>query len=60
MVFCVRGYRELSGLYDAFLTATTLDRSEAALHTSLALTGVTFDNAAAFARAYLEAIQWRP
>ena len=56
--FCVRAYRKLPGLYDAFLKAASLDENDAGVLTSLTLTGVSFDNAERFARRYLETVAW--
>ena len=56
--FCVRKYRRLEGLYDAIVSAAVLGTSETGLVTTLSLSGVTFDNAHALARRYLEQIEW--
>jgi serine protease Do len=57
-VFCVRKHRKLEGLYDAFVKAAVLGSSETGLVTTLSLSGVTFENAHALARRYLEQIAW--
>ena len=57
-VFCVRKYRKLEGLYDAIVKAAVLGSSETGLVTTLSLSGVTFENAHALARRYLEQIAW--
>lgn len=56
--FCLRKYRKLEGLYDAIVSAAVLGTSETGLVTTLSLSGVTFDNAHALARRYLEQIEW--
>jgi hypothetical protein len=58
--FCAREYKRLPGLYDTVLTATSLVSPSQALHTTLALSGMSFANAVAVSRAYLEAIRWDP
>lgn len=57
-VFCLRAYRKLPGLYDAVIKAAVLGSSHTGAETSLTLSGVSFDNARALARRYLEAIAW--
>lgn len=57
-VFCLRAYRKLPGLYDAVIKAAVLGSSQTGAETSLTLSGVSFDNARALARRYLEAIAW--
>lgn len=57
-VFCLRAYRKLPGLYDAVIKAAVLGRNDTGAETSLTLSGVSFDNARALARRYLEAIAW--
>lgn len=58
VVFCMRGYKKLSGLYDSFMTAITLSRESEALHTTLVLSGVSYENALQFSRAYMESFSW--
>lgn len=57
-VFCVRKYRQLDGLYDALIRTAVLGTTESGLVTTLALSGVSFENAHAVARRYLEQIAW--
>jgi type IV secretory pathway VirB4 component len=57
-VVCLRAYKKFTGLYDAFLTLTTLVSKDEALHTTLSLSGVSSDNAMRFSQAYLEALRW--
>lgn len=58
VVFCMRGYKKLEGLYDSFMAATTLVSNRQSLHTTLVLSGVSYNNAIRFSRSYLEAIAW--
>ena len=58
VVFCVRRYRKLEGLYDAVLRAAVIGGGRRGLVTTLTMTGVTFANARTMARRYLEAIRW--
>ncbi|MGH8615763.1 MAG: S1C family serine protease [Gammaproteobacteria bacterium] len=57
-VFCLRAYRRFKGLYDAFLTAMVPATGAVALQTTLLLSGVSYENATRFARAYMDAIRW--
>lgn len=58
-VLCARQYVKLPGLYDAVLKAATLGARNVGLVTTLSLSGVSFDNAQALSRRYLENIKWR-
>ena len=58
VIFCLRSYKKLDGLYDVFLTANSLTRSEEALHTTLFMGGVNRENALGFSLEFLEAISW--
>lgn len=58
-VFCLRPYKKLAGLYDAYFTVVTLAENSQAVQSSLLLTGVSDANALKFTRRYLEAIQWK-
>ena len=58
-VLCARQYIKLPGLYDAIFKAATLGSRNAGLVTTLALSGVTFDNVQLLTRRYMENIQWR-
>ena len=60
VVYCLRGYKKYTDLYDLFLTATTLVKDDEALRTTLILAGVDAENARRFAQNYLEALQWNP
>ncbi|HBT83202.1 MAG TPA: peptidase S1 [Desulfuromonas sp.] len=60
VVFCLRPYKKLKGLFDAYLSVATLAGRDQALQSSLLISGVSDANALAFARSYLEAIRWNP
>jgi hypothetical protein len=55
-VLCLRPYKKLAGLYDAYLTVATLAGRAEALQSTFFLSGVSDANALRFARRYLEAI----
>ena len=59
-VLCARAYRRFEGLYDFWMRAATLDAYDHALVTTLALTGVSFDNGTRFVRRYLESVEAAP
>ena len=58
--FCVRRYKEFDDLYDSVLNAATVTENRRGLVTTLVLTGVSFENAVAFSRSYLETFAWKP
>jgi S1-C subfamily serine protease len=58
-VLCARQYVKLSGLYDAVFKAATLGSRNVGLVTTLALSGVSFDNVQTLSRRYMENIKWR-
>jgi serine protease Do len=58
-VWCARAYREFEGLYDVSLMAITQDSSSEALVSRLSLQAVSYDNATALTRRFLEALQWK-
>jgi len=57
-VTCLRAYKKLPDLYDFVLRAAVVGRPDAGVESSLALSGVTVENAKRLARRYLEAISW--
>jgi hypothetical protein len=59
-VLCVRAYKRLSGLYDFWVRAATLDAWRRGLQTTLTLTGVSWENGSRFVRAYLETVGRAP
>ena len=60
VTYCVRAYRKLEGLYDAYLSATSLVADTQALQTRLALSGFSWESLERFTNAYLEGLQWQP
>ena len=60
VVYCLREYKEYPGLYDSFMTATTLMAEDEALHTTLTIAGASKENTLNFSRMFLETIQWMP
>jgi serine protease Do len=59
VVWCARAYREFAGLFDVRLTAVTQDRNDEALVSRLSLSGITFDNAVALTRRFLDSVTWK-
>jgi serine protease Do len=57
---CVRAYKRLEGLYDFWLRAATVDAYDRGLLTTMALSGVSFDNGSRFVRRYLEGMGVAP
>ena len=60
VTYCVRAYRKLDGLFDAYLSATSLVEDTRALQTRLALSGFSWESLERFTSAYLEGFQWTP
>jgi len=58
--FCLRRYRAFKGLYDMLLHSASLTENRRGLISTLVLTGVSYDNAVAFGKAYLESLAWKP
>jgi serine protease Do len=56
--WCMRAYREFEGLYNVTLIALTQDRDREALLAQLSMQGVSYPNAVALGRRFLESIQW--
>ena len=54
----MRAYREFEGLYNVTLIALTQDRSREALMAQISMQGVSYGNAVAMGRKFLEAIEW--
>ena len=59
VMWCARAYRAFEGLYDVWVLTLTQDRSDEALVSRLVMQGVTFDNAVALTKRFLEAVQWK-
>ncbi len=60
VTWCVRAYRKLDGLYDGYLSATSLVEDRQALQTTLTLAGFSWDNLQRFSAAFLEGFTWDP
>ncbi len=58
-VLCMRAYRKLPGLYDAVLKVATLSNDRGGVLSSVEMGGVSYDNAVALSRKYLEGISWK-
>jgi S1-C subfamily serine protease len=60
VTYCVRAYRKLEGLFDAYLSATSLVEDTRALQTRLALSGFSWESLERFTHSYLDGFQWEP
>jgi serine protease Do len=60
VVYCLRRYRQFDGLYDLFQESLVLRDGQSMLQSTLSLTGVSAENAQAFARRFQESIAWKP
>jgi|HubBroStandDraft_1064217.scaffolds.fasta_scaffold00272_12 serine protease Do len=58
IIWCARAYRDFDDLYDVSVTLVTEDRATEALVSRLTLDGVSFENAAALSRRFVEGVQW--
>jgi serine protease Do len=58
VVWCAQAYREFPGLYDVAVIAVTEDKGSEALVSRLALQAVGYEDAMAFSKHFLEAVQW--
>ena len=57
VIWCAQAYREFEGLYDVALIAVTQDHGSEALVSRLSLQAVSYDDAVALARRFLQAVQ---
>ncbi len=57
-VLCVRRYRRLEGLYDLVFKGAVVGKPHLGLETALLASGVSFENAEALVRWYLEGFSW--
>lgn len=57
-VFCLRGYRKLASLYDLVFKAAVIGKRDIGLETALVASGVSYDNAEALVRWYMQRISW--
>lgn len=58
VTFCVRGYRKYAGLFDAYVTLTSLVEDHEALQSSLVLAGFDWSNVSGLAERFLGALGW--
>lgn len=59
VVFCLRGYKKMDGLYDSYLSALTIVSDKEALRTTLNLSGISHESAARLSKAFIEAVSWK-
>ena len=59
VVFCLRAYKKFDGLFDAFMKASALTRTDESLQSTLTLAGVSYENAIRLSRAFLDSIEWK-
>jgi S1-C subfamily serine protease len=57
---CLRAYRKLDGIYDLHVRVVSKNGPRQGFLSSLIVTGVAPERALAFARTYLNAMQWKP
>lgn len=58
LTFCVRGYRRYAGLYDAYVTLTSLVADREALQSSLVLAGFDWANTTGLAAWFVRSLGW--
>jgi serine protease Do len=58
-VLCLRGLKRMPGLYDAQLKVAVLGKPDAALISTLTLSGASFENIQRLSTQFLERIGWR-
>ncbi len=56
---CLKEYKKFTGLYDMLLTFATLNEDNKAIISTLALAGVSYDNAMKFSKHYLGSFAWK-
>ncbi|WP_449359616.1 S1 family peptidase [Alishewanella longhuensis] len=59
VVYCVRGYKAYSGLYDVVYVAATVSRQQQGFISRFSLSGVNKENADALTRKFMEAVVWQ-
>ena len=57
---CLRAYRKLDGIYDVYVRVVSKNGPRQGFLSSLIVTGVAPERGLAFARTYLDAMQWKP
>lgn len=60
LTLCARSYRKLSGLYDITLRATSLNGNNSGFTSEMKLFGFEYAAGLAFARRYVELMEWTP
>ena len=60
VTYCVRSYRKLAGLYDGFMSTTSLVDNREALQSTLVLAGFNWENLNLFFKRFLDAYSWQP
>lgn len=60
VTWCASAYRDLEGLYNTTLLAVTQDRNNEAVAVTLALSGVSYDNAMRFSKRFLAELKVAP
>ncbi len=58
LTFCIRRYREFAGLYDSYMTLTSLVRNDEALQSTLVLGGFSWINIRNLSARFIEAMRW--
>ncbi|GHG71282.1 hypothetical protein GCM10010919_22420 [Alishewanella longhuensis] len=59
VVYCVRGYKAYSGLYDVVYVAATVSRQQQGFISRFSLSGVSKENADALTRKFMETVVWQ-
>lgn len=57
--FCLRAYKQYTGLYDVLYVAASLDHHQAGLISHFTLAGVNKESALAFSQRFMDAIEWQ-
>jgi len=57
---CVRAYRKLSGIYDAYFYLTSLVDDREALQSTLVLAGFSWDNLTRLTEQFVNSVSWQP
>ena len=60
VIYCLRGYRKFTGLYDVYMTVVSLISDNEALQSSLVLGGVSRLNAQRFSKSFLQSFSFQP
>jgi hypothetical protein len=58
--FCVRTYRKLSGIYDAYFYLTSLVDNHEALQSTLVLAGFSWENLIRLVEQFVNTLSWQP